>query len=77
MEEFTTALAKAQQERFRHEALFRQMEEGNVEGMPLVLENKVIQEFKAQKAKLEAQYQTRRGESEDRVVGVASWSFGL
>ena len=57
MQEFTTALAKAQQERIRAEALYKQLETGTVEGIPQVLENKVIQEFKAQKAKLETQYQ--------------------
>lgn len=57
MQEFTAALAKAQQERIRAEALYQQMQGGNVEGMPLVLENKVIQQFKEQKAKLETEYQ--------------------
>jgi capsular exopolysaccharide synthesis family protein len=57
MQEFTTALAKAQQDRIRAESLYRQMEGGNVEGMPLVLENKVIQQFKEHKAKLETEYQ--------------------
>lgn len=57
MQEFTTALAKAQQERIRAEALYRQMELGSVEGMPLVLENRVIQQLKEQKAKLESEYQ--------------------
>lgn len=57
MQEFTSALAKAQQERIRAESLYRQLESGSIEGMPLVLENKVIQEFKAQKAKLETLYQ--------------------
>jgi capsular exopolysaccharide synthesis family protein len=57
MQEFTTALAKAQQERIRAESIYRQMESGNVEGMSLVLENKVIQQLKERKAKLEADYQ--------------------
>ncbi|CAI10010.1 Exopolysaccharide biosynthesis protein [Aromatoleum aromaticum EbN1] len=57
MQEFTTALAKAQQERIRAEALYQQLESGSVEGMPQVLENKVIQEFKGHKAKLETEYQ--------------------
>ncbi|KON80447.1 polysaccharide biosynthesis tyrosine autokinase [Azoarcus sp. PA01] len=57
MQEFTTALAKAQQERIRAEALYQQLESGSVEGIPQVLENKVIQEFKGHKAKLETEYQ--------------------
>ncbi|NMG56298.1 polysaccharide biosynthesis tyrosine autokinase [Aromatoleum aromaticum] len=57
MQEFTTALAKAQQERIRAEALYQQLETGSVEGIPQVLENKVIQEFKGHKAKLETEYQ--------------------
>ncbi|QTQ33499.1 Putative exopolysaccharide biosynthesis protein [Aromatoleum bremense] len=57
MQEFTTALAKAQQERIRAEAMYQQLESGSVEGIPQVLENKVIQEFKGHKAKLETEYQ--------------------
>ncbi|MCL4759266.1 MAG: polysaccharide biosynthesis tyrosine autokinase [Rhodocyclaceae bacterium] len=57
MQEFTTALARAQQERIRAEAMFKQIQSGKVDGLPIVLENKVIQEFKQLKAKLEAEYQ--------------------
>lgn len=57
MEEFTTALAKAQQERIRAEATYRQMQAGDLQGLNQVLDSKVIQEFKALKAKLEAEYQ--------------------
>jgi len=57
MEEFNIALAKAQQERIRAETLYRQMEAGDLQGMNLVLENKVIQKFKELKANLVAEYQ--------------------
>ncbi len=57
MEEFTTALAKAQQERIRAEATYRQMQAGDLQGLGQVLDSKVIQEFKALRARLEAEYQ--------------------
>lgn len=57
MEEFTTALAKAQQERIRAEATYRQMQAGDLQGLAPVLNSVVIQEFKALKAKLESEYQ--------------------
>lgn len=57
MQEFTTALAKAQQERIRAESLYRQMQTGDIDGLPMVMDSKVIQVFKELKAEREAQYQ--------------------
>jgi capsular exopolysaccharide synthesis family protein len=57
MQEFTTALARAQQERIRAESLARQLKGGNIDGLPIVLDNKVIHEFKSQKARFETEYQ--------------------
>lgn len=57
LQEFTTALAKAQGERIQAESLYRQVQSGNSSALPAVLESKVIQEYKARKAKLEGDYQ--------------------
>jgi capsular exopolysaccharide synthesis family protein len=57
MQEFTGALAKAQQERIRVESVYNQLKSTGVEGLPDVLESRVIQELKQLKAKLEAEYQ--------------------
>lgn len=55
--EFTTALARAQQERIKAETLHRQTESATTGGLSSILENRVIQEYKARKAKLETDYQ--------------------
>ncbi len=57
MQAFTGALAKAQEERIRIESVYNQMNAVGSQGLPDVLENKVIQDLKSQKAKLEAEYQ--------------------
>lgn len=57
MQEFATALAQAEQQRIRAEALYRQLQSGNVDGLPIVMDNSVIQKFKELKATLEAEYQ--------------------
>lgn len=57
MQEFTTALARVQQERIRAEAMYRQMQNSDIDGLPMVMESKVIQEFKQLKARLETEYQ--------------------
>jgi capsular exopolysaccharide synthesis family protein len=57
MQAFTGALAKVQEERIRVESVYNQMNSAGAQGLPDVLENKVIQDLKSQKAKLEAEYQ--------------------
>jgi capsular exopolysaccharide synthesis family protein len=57
LQEFTTALAKAQGERIKAETLYDQIKDSNSAGLGAVLENPVIQEFKTRKAKLETEYQ--------------------
>ncbi len=57
LQEFTGALAKAQGERIRTESLYNQIKAGDASVVAAVMDNKVIQEFKARKAKLEADYQ--------------------
>ena len=57
LQEFTTALAKAQGERIRTESLYNQVKSADTSALSAVIENKVVQEFKARKAKLEADYQ--------------------
>ncbi|SMB22884.1 Exopolysaccharide biosynthesis protein [Sterolibacterium denitrificans] len=57
MQEFTTALAKAQGERIQAESLYRQVQAGDSSALPAVLESKVIQEYKARRAQLEGDYQ--------------------
>jgi len=57
MQEFTGALAKAQQERIGIESIYNQMQAGGTEGLPQVMDNRVIQELKQLKAKLDAEYQ--------------------
>jgi capsular exopolysaccharide synthesis family protein len=57
LQEFTAALAKAQGERMRAESLYNQVKGTETAALSAVIENRVIQEFKARKAKLEADYQ--------------------
>lgn len=57
LQEFTTALAKVQGERIRMESLYNQVKSADTSALSAVIENKVVQEFKARKAKLEADYQ--------------------
>ena len=47
----------AQGERIRTESLYNQIKAGDASVVAAVMDNKVIQEFKARKAKLEADYQ--------------------
>lgn len=57
LQEFNVALAKAQQERIKAESLYLQMQLHKSGDLPQVLENQLIQQLKANKAKLEAEYQ--------------------
>jgi capsular exopolysaccharide synthesis family protein len=57
LQEFTTAVAKAQEERIKAQTLYDQMKDTHTGGLAAVLGNPVIQEFKTRKAKLEAQYE--------------------
>lgn len=57
LQEFTTALARAQQERIKAETVYAQFKNAGTSGLVAVLDNRVIQEFKARKAKLETDYQ--------------------
>lgn len=56
LQEYNTAVAKAEQERIRAEVLFRQAEE-NPDALALIQENKNISALRQAKAKLEAEYQ--------------------
>lgn len=58
--EYSSALTRAEQERVKAEALYREMER-NPESSAQVLDNKTVQAFKEQKAKLEAEYLVNLG----------------
>ena len=57
LQEFTGALAKAQQERIQAESVYNQMKAAKTQGIPEVMLNPTIQRIKETKAKLEADYQ--------------------
>ena len=57
LQEYTMALAKAQQERIQAESLFSRIREGKERGLPEVLQSATIQRLKEMKAKLEGEYQ--------------------
>lgn len=57
LQEFTTALARAQGERIKAESLYNQVKAGDSAALSAVIGNPVIQKFKESKAKLEADYQ--------------------
>ena len=57
LQEFTAALAKAQGERIRAEALYNQVRAADTSALSAVLDNKLVQDFKQRKAKLETDYQ--------------------
>ena len=57
LSEFTAALARAQGERIRAEALYKQTGTADASALTAVLDNRVIQELKTRKAKLEGDYQ--------------------
>lgn len=57
LQEFTMALAKAQQERINTEAMYNRMREVKDQSLPDVLQSKTIQTLKESKAKFEAEYQ--------------------
>ena len=56
LQEYNSAVSKAEQERIRAEVIFRQAQE-NPDSLAVVQENKNIQALKQSKAKLEAEYQ--------------------
>lgn len=53
--DFSAALSKAEQDRIKAESLYNELK-ANPESAPDVLENRAIQTYKEQKAKLEAEY---------------------
>lgn len=55
--EFTTALAKAQGDRIRAEALYEQAKAGDVATLHALANSETIKEYKTRKAKLEGDYQ--------------------
>ena len=57
LQEFTTALAKAQEDRIKAETIYNQIKEATSGGFGAILDNPVIQEYKTRKAKLETEYQ--------------------
>jgi len=54
--ELNEALAKAEAERMAKEALYRQTRDQNYDAIPIILENKLIQDLKQNHIQLEAQY---------------------
>ncbi|MEP7069979.1 MAG: GumC family protein, partial [Usitatibacter sp.] len=56
LQEFNTAVAKAEQERIRTEVLLKQAQD-NPDSLPAIQENRPLQALKQNKAKLEAEYQ--------------------
>ena len=56
LQEFNTAVAKAEQERIRAEVILKQAQE-NPDSLPVIQENRPLQALKQNKAKLEAEYQ--------------------
>ncbi len=56
LSELNQALAKAEAERMAKEALYRQSQNPNPDSLPLILENKLVQELKQTYIQLEAQY---------------------
>jgi len=56
VQEYSNAVARAEQERIKAEALWRQAQE-NPDSIPLVRDNRNILEIKERKGKLEAEYQ--------------------
>lgn len=54
--ELNEALAKAEMERMAKEALFRQTQDDQLDSLPAILENKLIQDLKQALIQLEAQY---------------------
>jgi capsular exopolysaccharide synthesis family protein len=55
--EFTSALAKAQGERIRAEATYRQAKAGDPTALNAAVDSKLLQEYKSRQAKLEVDYQ--------------------
>ncbi len=56
LQEFNTAVAKAEQERIRAEVVLKQAQD-NPDSLPVIQEDKPLQALKQTKAKLEAEYQ--------------------
>ena len=56
LQEFNTAVAKAEQERIRAEVVLKQAQE-NPDSLPVIQENRPLQALKQTKARLEAEYQ--------------------
>jgi capsular exopolysaccharide synthesis family protein len=57
LQEFTTAVAKAQEDRIKAETIYKQILQTTSGGLGAVLDNPVIQQYKTRKAKLETDYQ--------------------
>ena len=56
LQEFNTAVAKAEQERIRAEVVLKQAQD-NPDSLPVIQENRPLQALRQNKAKLEAEYQ--------------------
>lgn len=57
MQDFSSALTQAQQERIKAESLYKAAEGISINALPEVMENKTLQGLKERKQKLEADYQ--------------------
>ena len=56
LSDLNDALAKAESERMAKEALYKQTKKGDFDSIPLILENKMIQDLRQQYLQLEVQY---------------------
>lgn len=59
LQEFNTALARVQQERIKAESLYMQLQANKSGELPQLLENQLLQQYKGNKAKWEAEYQDK------------------
>lgn len=57
MQDFSSALTQAQQERIKAESMYGAVQGASIDALPEVMDNKTIQSLKERKSKLEADYQ--------------------
>lgn len=59
LQDFNSALSRAQQERIKAESIYRQLESAKEGELPQQLESALVQQLKSSKAKLESDYQEK------------------
>lgn len=57
MQDFSSALTQAQQERIKAESMYSAVQGASIDALPEVMDNKTIQSLKERKSKLESDYQ--------------------